>query len=127
MRAGSFLAVLVVVAAIAAAGLMTVYVPLRLFELSAEGKLHIVAAGVFSALSVIAGAVVAFFTVVIGVPLVTIFRGYDEVKGFSLRRRELEQRLDAYRARQRAMLEELDEIRKLLEEIRDILREGVAG
>ena len=42
--------------------------------------------------------------------------------GSSERERLLRERIEAYRARQRAMLEELDEIVSLLREIRDVLR-----
>ncbi|MEM1820951.1 MAG: hypothetical protein QXU64_05110 [Thermofilaceae archaeon] len=69
MRMGSVVASVVTLTAVVAAALMAVYVPIRLFELSGTGGLNIIAAGVFSAISMIAGAVVAFFAVVIGVPL----------------------------------------------------------
>jgi len=52
-----------------------------------------------------------------------VSKGVGEVA----RRRELEEKLSAYRARQRAMLEELDEVKRLLEEIRDLLKEGVGA
>ncbi|MEM2410342.1 MAG: hypothetical protein QXF87_07470, partial [Thermofilaceae archaeon] len=65
MRMGSVVASVVTLVAVVAAALMVVYVPIRLFELSGTGGLNVIAAGVFSAMSMIAGAVVAFFAVVI--------------------------------------------------------------
>jgi len=128
LRMGSVVASVVTLVAVVAAALMVVYVPIRLFELSGTGGLNVIAAGVFSAISMIAGAVVAFFAVVIGVPLLTgVTRSPEEKAELSLKRKELEEKLTMYRARQRAMLEELDEIRRVLEEIRDILKEGVEG
>jgi len=38
-----------------------------------------------------------------------------------------EEKLRAYRARQRAMLEELDEIKEVLDEIKEVLRRGGLG
>lgn len=126
MRAGSVAVLIIVLIALAVAALMVVYVPVRLFALSAEGLLNVVAAGLLSALSIIAGAVVAFIAIVVGIPLLS-FTGSGEAAAIRIKRRELEEKLTEYRARQRAMLEELDEVKKLLEEIRDLLKEGMGA
>ena len=66
--------------------------------------------GPLSALSIIVAGVLGFFALVFMVPLLEAVR------------EEGRETYTAYRARQRAMLEELDEIVRVLEEIRDILR-----
>lgn len=125
MRAVSLLGVLLILAALAVAALLAVYAPLKLLGLAGEQKLNSLTAGIFAFISIAAGAVIAFFAIAIGFPLVLsdLLGGEAGVK----LRRELEEKLTAYRARQRAMLEELDEVKKLLEEIRDLLKEGVGG
>ncbi|MCS7104167.1 MAG: hypothetical protein NZ954_01195 [Thermofilaceae archaeon] len=127
MEVSSAVAWVVILAAIMAAILMAVYVPVRLFELSGEGKLNVIAAGIFSALGIIAGASIAFFTVVVGIPILLGAWGTGERVEVPLKQKELEEKLVVYRARQRAMLEELDEVRKILEEIRDLLKEGMGA
>jgi len=122
LRVASVVGVLALIGAFAVAALMGAYVPVELFRMVGEGRLDARAAGALSALSVIAGAVVAFFAIVVGLPTVSglAFEGRGEP-------RELREKLTAYRARQRAMLEELDEVKRLLEEIRDLLKEGVGA
>ncbi len=122
MRAASVLVATAVIGALAVAALVGAYVPLRLLAMAAEGRLNMVVAGVFAFIGVVAGAAIAFFAVVVGVPLLTVVPGSGGRTA-----REAEERLTAYRARQRAMLEELDEVRRLLEEIRDLLKRGVEG
>ena len=126
MRAASLLAVLMVLAALAVAALLAAYVPLKLLNMVGERRLDPLAAGIFAVASIAVGGAIAFFTVALGIPLVAeelVSKGVGEVA----RRRELEEKLSAYRARQRAMLEELDEVKRLLEEIRDLLKEGVGA
>lgn len=93
-----------------------VWVPLKLFELAEHRVVDIWVA---------IGVSVLLWLGVMRVAENVLFSYYQtakrwaeaagERKGFSL---------TAYRARQRAMLEELDEAVKLLREIRDILREA---
>jgi len=126
LRAASLLAVLMVLAALAVAALLAAYVPLKLLNMVSERRLDLLAAGIFAVASIAVGGAIAFFTVALGIPLVAeelVSKGVGEVA----RRRELEEKLSAYRARQRAMLEELDEVKRLLEEIRDLLKEGVGA
>jgi len=125
LRAASLLGILLILAALAVAALLAVYAPLKLLGLAGEQKLSSLAAGIFAFISIAAGAVIAFFAIAIGFPLV-LSDLLGREAGVKLRR-ELEEKLTAYRARQRAMLEELDEVKKLLEEIRDLLKEGVGG
>jgi hypothetical protein len=127
LRAASLLGVLLALGALAVAALLAVYVPLKLLSMVSERKLDSLAAGIFAPLSIAAGGVIAFFAIVIGYALVAEELEGERVSEDAARRRELEERLTAYRARQRAMLEELDEVRKLLEEIRDLLKEGVGA
>ena len=122
MKASKFLGTAAIIGALAVAALMGVYMPLKLIEMLGEGKVNVVAAGVLIFLSILGGAVVAVFSVMIGVPLLIIESESDEKR---LAAEEMKEKLNAYRARQRAMLEELDEVKKLLEEIRNLLREGV--
>ena len=127
MRAASLLGVLLALGALAVAALLAVYVPLKLLSMVSERKLDSLAAGIFAPLSIAAGSVIAFFAIGVGYKLVAEELEGERVSEDAARRRELEERLTAYRARQRAMLEELDEVRKLLEEIRDLLKEGVGA
>jgi len=127
LRAASLLGVLLALGALAVAALLAVYVPLKLLSMVSERKLDSLAAGIFAPLSIAAGSVIAFFAIGVGYKLVAEELEGERVSEDAARRRELEERLTAYRARQRAMLEELDEVRKLLEEIRDLLKEGVGA
>uniref|UniRef100_A0A7J3X5P8 Uncharacterized protein n=1 Tax=Thermofilum pendens TaxID=2269 RepID=A0A7J3X5P8_THEPE len=117
MRAVSLYRLALVVLALVVAALLGAYVPLRIAGMVSEGRLDPLLGGVLCFSGIAAGAVVAFFAVSLGLALPAI---PEEP-------REGGERLRAYRARQRAMLEELDEVKKLLEEIRDLLREGVGG
>ena len=123
MRASSLAGFILVALALVVAALMGAYVPLKLVELVSEKKLDALFAGILGLSSIAAGAVVAFFAITLGLTLaVAPERALPrEVRGTT------GEKLAAYRARQRAMLEELDEVKKLLEEIRDLLKEGVGG
>lgn len=125
MRVTEALGAAAIAGALIVAALMGAYVPLRLFKMVEEGELNALVASVFSAIGVIAGAAIAFFAVVVGIPILMSTAG--EGAEMRLARRELEERVTAYRARQRAIVEELDEVKRLLEEIRDLLREGMGA
>lgn len=127
MRAVNLIASVLLLAALAVSSLLAVYVPLRLLGMASERRLDLLAAGVFAFISIAAGVVVAALAIIIGFPLALTLRGGEAVGESLARRRELEEKLAAYRARQRAMLEELDEIKRLLEEVRDLLKEGVGA
>lgn len=71
----------------------------------------------------VTGGIIGFFAV--GLPILGIFEDYTSEDHYEKQAKYLEEKIRAYRARQRAMLEELDEIKKTLEEIRDILRKGL--
>ena len=120
MRAASVLVATAVIGALAVAALIGAHLPLRLLTMAAEGGLTPLVAGVFAFIGVAAGAFIAFFAITIGVPLLIELLSSEG-------RAAREAKLTAYRARQRAMLEELDEVRRLLEEIRDLLKRGVEG
>ncbi len=98
-----------------------VYVPIKLAELSMEGlSLWLTVPLGLAALA--AGGFIGFLGV--AVPIIEIIEGREYV----FREGVVDERwINAYRARQRAMLEELDEIRDLLVEIRDILRKGMGS
>lgn len=102
---------------VVASALLLVYVPLQLVQGVTSKSIDPVFATVGLIASLVVGGVIAFFSLVFA----ESFVGEED----SRERRELEKRLEVYRARQRAMLEELDEIKKLLEEIRDLLRGGM--
>ena len=127
MRAANLLGFLLALGALAVAALLAAYVPLRLLSMVSERKLDLLVAGFFAFLSIVASGVIAFFAVGIGHALVAERLAGERVSEAAARRRELEEKLTAYRARQRAMLEELDEVKKLLEEIRELLKEGVGA
>jgi hypothetical protein len=127
LRAANLLGVLLALGALAVAALLAAYVPLRLLSMVSERKLDLLVAGIFAFLSIVASGVIAFFAVGIGHALVAEGLAGERVSEAAARRRELEEKLTAYRARQRAMLEELDEVKKLLEEIRELLKEGVGA
>ncbi|ABL78236.1 hypothetical protein [Thermofilum pendens] len=99
--------------------LLLVYVPLQLVQGVTSKSIDPVFAAVGLIASLVVGGVIAFFSLVFN--LAEPFVGKEDPR----ERRELEKRLEVYRARQRAMLEELDEIKKLLEEIRDLLKGGM--
>ena len=123
MRAARAIGAGVIAAALVVAVLTGVYIPLRLLEMLGEKAIDSVTAGVLSLVSIIAGAAVAVVAIVVGIPLVLAMTEYAPraVECGAL----TSEKLAAYRARQRAMLEELDEVKKLLEEVRDLLKEGV--
>jgi len=123
LRAARAIGAGVIAAALVVAVLTGVYIPLRLLEMLGEKAIDSVTAGVLSLVSIIAGAAVAVVAIVVGIPLVLAMTEYaprEEERGALS-----SEKLAAYRARQRAMLEELDEVKKLLEEVRDLLKEGV--
>ena len=99
--------------------LLLVWIPYNVIQAVASKSLDPLFGGITIVLSIIAGGVLAFFSIVFGFasPFVPQEDSYS---------REIKEKLRMYRARQRAMLEELDEIKKLLEEIRDLLKEGMA-
>ena len=124
MRAARAIGAGVIAVALVVAVLTGVYVPLRLLEMLGEKAIDSVTAGVLSLVSIIAGAAVAVVAIVVGIPLVLAMT--EEYAPREEERGALSsEKLAAYRARQRAMLEELDEVKKLLEEVRDLLKEGV--
>ena len=116
LRGASVAVSAVLVASIVFAIALVVFLPMTLIEKLGEGRIDPIFAGVMGFLSIVAGASIAFFAVVVGIPMIVEYG----IHGGEDRRL-----LIAYRARQRAMLEELDEVKRLLEEIRDILRSGV--
>jgi Flp pilus assembly protein TadB len=116
LRAASLLGVLLALGALAVAALLAVYVPLKLLSIAGERKLDSLTAGFFAFMSIVAGGAIAHKAIGVGYRLVT-----KELTS------ELDGKLTAYRARQRAMLEELDAVKRLLEEIRDLLKEGVGA
>lgn len=119
MRGSSLVAGLAIILALALSAGLLVYVPLKLSEdVRKGGNAYI--AGIIGFLSVIIGAVIAFISVAVGIPSLVLLP--KEVPTWARKREDW---LTSYRARQRAMLEELDEVKKLLEEIRDILKEGI--
>ncbi len=101
-----------------AAGLaLMVYLPYQVIEKVSAKQLDPVFGAVVILLLLLAGGVLSFFTLVL--PILE-FMGEEEGG-----EEEVEEKLTMYRARQRAMLEELDEIERTLEEIRDILKKGM--
>jgi hypothetical protein len=123
LRASSLAGFILAALALITAALMGAYVPLKLVELVIEKKLDTLFAGILGLSSIAAGAFLAFFAITLGL------LGALAPERFLPRevRSATGEKLAAYRARQRAMLEELDEVKKLLEEIRDLLKEGVGG
>jgi len=94
-----------------------VLLPLRIVELVSAGKLDALFGGIVILLLLVGGSVVAFFTIIL-----PTLETMDESDAELL---EVKERLRMYRARQRAMLEELDEIKQVLEELRDVLKKGM--
>ena len=111
MRARNIFFTLVVAVLTLGLGLV---LPLKLFEFAAAGVLEGWIAALLAALALVAAGVIG----VVG--LGTSFVLFEE----EAERAEVSKppSLVAYRARQRAMLEELDEAVELLREIRDILQ-----
>ncbi|MGC9106923.1 MAG: hypothetical protein ACP5IE_01850 [Infirmifilum sp.] len=102
--------------------LLVFYIPLEVIKGVSARTLDPLFGGVVAALSILSGAALGFFSLVF-----TLVIPLEEAgdRGIELKMRETEKKILAYRARQRAMLEELDAIKKELEEIRDILKEGM--
>jgi len=117
--------VLAMVLSLLLAALLGFYVPLKIVEGVSAKSLDPFFGGVVAVVSVIAGAALGFFALVFTVVLPFAESEERGETSYALRLREMEERLTVYRARQRAMLEELDAIKKELEEIRDILKEGM--
>lgn len=99
---------------------LVIYVPLEIIDKVSAGAMDPLFGGIVIFFALVIGGVIGFFSV--GLPILDIIseedRHEEEVE-------RLEEKIRIYRARQRAMLEELDEIKKTLEEIRDILRKGL--
>ncbi len=119
MRPSSFVVVAIV---LALAALLAVYVPLEILKGVSLKALDPLFGGVIAVVSIIAGAGLGFFALTFATPFIFGEGGDSRLR---LRLKEMEERLLAYRARQRAMLEELDGIKRELEEILKILKEGM--
>ncbi len=104
---------------------LAVYMPVQIIEKVSAKQLDPLFGGIVLLVFIIAGATTGFLTVVLPILEAMGFEGEEE--GKRAEAEYLEERLRIYRARQRAMLEELDEIRDTLREIRDILRKGMEG
>jgi len=94
-----------------------VYTPLKVLEMASKGVIEGWLAAITVIVAVIAGGSVGF----IGVILFFVLLGEYWPREPKVTRATS---ISAYRARQRAMLEELDEITAILKEIRDILKEA---
>ncbi|QOJ79514.1 hypothetical protein IG193_03375 [Infirmifilum lucidum] len=105
--------------------LLALYVPLKVIEGVSAKTLDPLFGGIIVVVSIVAGATLGFFALVFTVVVPLAESENHDKKVYALKIREVEEKLAIYRARQRAMLEELDEIKKQLEEIRDILKEGM--
>ena len=102
---------------------LLIVIPYNVIQAVSNKTLDTLFGAIILLISMGAGGTLAFFSITFGFaePLIT--------EDFDIKRRELrerEEKMRSYRARQRAMLEELDEIKRLLEEIRDLLKEGMA-
>ncbi len=104
---------------------LAVYMPIQIIEKVSAKQLDPIFGGIVLLVFILTGGATGFFTVVLPV---LEGMGLEEVSEEKRAEVEyLEEKLKVYRARQRAMLEELDEIRDTLREIRDILRRGMEG
>jgi len=106
------------------AAVLLVWIPYNVIQGVSSKTLDPLFGGVIAVLSMLAGGTIAFFSIVFG--FAEPFTSLSELDSKRFKLKEMEERMRIYRARQRAMLEELDEIRRLLEEIRDLLKEGMA-
>ena len=102
---------------------LLVVIPYNVIQAVSNKTLDTLFGGIIVLISIGAGGILAFFSIAFGFaePLIT-----EDMDIKSRELREMEEKMRIYRARQRAMLEELDEIKRLLEEIRDLLKEGMA-
>ncbi|MEZ0345169.1 MAG: hypothetical protein ABWK01_01280 [Infirmifilum sp.] len=101
------------------------YVPMEIIKYVSSKALDPLFGGVIAVLSILAGATLGFFGFIFNV-VIPSFASEEVVdRSLNVKLKEMEERMLIYRARQRAMLEELDEIKRQLEEIRNILREGM--
>ncbi|RLE59728.1 MAG: hypothetical protein DRJ35_05125 [Thermoprotei archaeon] len=102
---------------------LVVYIPLQIIDRISAGTIDTLFGGIVIFLALVTGGIIGFFAV--GLPILGIFEENSDEEHYEEKIKYLEERIRAYRARQRAMLEELDDIKKTLEEIRDILRKGL--
>jgi hypothetical protein len=102
---------------------LLVVIPYNVIQAVSNKTLDTLFGAIILLISMGAGGTLAFFSIAFSFaePLTT-----EDVDRKRRELREMEEKMRIYRARQRAMLEELDEIKRLLEEIRDLLKEGMA-
>ena len=104
--------------------ILLVWIPYNVIQAVSNKTLDTLFGAIIVLVSMGAGGILAFFSIVFGFAKPFVSTGDVDRKRRELR--EMEEKMRIYRARQRAMLEELDEIKRLLEEIRDLLKEGMA-
>ena len=121
LKASNFVVLIIIFAVVQ---LLVFYVPIEVIKGVSSKALDPLFGGVIAVVSIIAGAALGFFGLIFNL-VKPLFAAEETDQALSARLKEMNNRMLAYRARQRAMLEELDEIKKQLEEIRNILREGM--
>jgi cell shape-determining protein MreC len=104
--------------------ILLVWIPYNVIQAVSNKTFDTLFGAIIVLVSMGAGGILAFFSIVFGFAEPFVSTGDVDRKRRELR--EMEEKMRIYRARQRAMLEELDEIKRLLEEIRDLLKEGMA-
>lgn len=104
--------------------ILLVWIPYNVIQAVSNKTLDTLFGTIIVLVSMGAGGTLAFFSIAFGFTEPFVSTGDVDRKRRELR--EMEEKMRIYRARQRAMLEELDEIKRLLEEIRDLLKEGMA-
>lgn len=104
--------------------ILLVWIPYNVIQAVSNNTLDTLFGAIIVLVSMGAGGTLAFFSIVFSFTEPFVSTGDVDRKRRELR--EMEEKMRIYRARQRAMLEELDEIKRLLEEIRDLLKEGMA-
>lgn len=104
--------------------ILLVWIPYNVIQAVSNKTLDTLFGAIIVLVSMGAGGTLAFFSIAFGFTEPFVSTGDVDRKRRELR--EMEEKMRIYRARQRAMLEELDEIKRLLEEIRDLLKEGMA-
>ena len=103
---------------------LLVVIPYNVIQAVSNKTLDTLFGAIIVLISMGAGGTLAFFSLGVGFAEPFVSTGELDRKRRELR--EMEEKMRIYRARQRAMLEELDDIKRLLEEIRDLLKEGMA-
>jgi len=103
---------------------LLIVIPYNVIQAISNKTLDTLFGAIIVLVSIGAGGALAFFSIAFGFAEPFVSTGDVDRKRRELR--EMEEKMRIYRARQRAMLEELDEIKRLLEEIRDLLKEGMA-